>query len=91
MSKSRGNSYTGDQLLEEKGYHPDQIRHFLSILSLSEKNSNLDFEHLERRNSFLAGPLNAALENPSPPAIPNLADKFPQANSWIKFPKKPQK
>ena len=64
MSKSRGNSYTGDQLLDEKGYHPDQIRHFLSILSLSEKNSNLDFEHFRRRNSFLAGPLNAALEKP---------------------------
>ncbi|MCF8059782.1 MAG: class I tRNA ligase family protein [Bacteriovoracaceae bacterium] len=62
MSKSKGNFYTGDQLLEN--YHPDQIRYFLSILSLTEKNSNFDEETLKQRNAFLAGPLNAAFEKP---------------------------
>lgn len=64
MSKSRGNFYTGDQLLEEKGYDADQIRYFLALLSLPEKTSNFDFGTLEERNKFLAGPLNAAFEKP---------------------------
>lgn len=64
MSKSKGNFYTADELINEKGYHPDQIRYFLSILSISEKNSNFDFKTFEERNKFLAGPLNAAFEKP---------------------------
>ncbi len=64
MSKSKGNYFTGDQLIGEMGYHPDQIRYFLSILSLTEKNSNFDEEILKERNKFLAGPLNAAFEKP---------------------------
>jgi len=64
MSKSRGNYYTGDQLLDEKGYSPDQLRYFLAILSLPEKNSNFDFKTFHERNKFLAGPLNAAFEKP---------------------------
>jgi methionyl-tRNA synthetase len=64
MSKSTGNFFTGDQLIDEKSYHPDQIRHFLSLLSLSEKSSNFEFEQLEERNKFLAGPMNAAFEKP---------------------------
>lgn len=64
MSKSKGNFYTGDQLVDEMGYSPDQIRYFLALLSLSEKNSNLDFDTLKERNKFLAGPLNAAFEKP---------------------------
>ncbi len=64
MSKSKGNFFTGDQLLEEKGYSSDQIRYFLSTLSLPEKNSNFDEETLKSRNEFLAGPLNAAFEKP---------------------------
>jgi len=64
MSKSRGNFYTGDQLLEEHGLHPDQVRYFLALLSLSEKSSNFDFNTLKERNKFLAGPLNAAVEKP---------------------------
>ena len=66
MSKSKGNFYTGDQLLHDsdKNYHPDQIRYFLSLLSLAEKNSNFDDETLKQRNAFLAGPLNAAFEKP---------------------------
>jgi methionyl-tRNA synthetase len=64
MSKSIGNFYTGDQMLEEKGYDPDQVRYFLALLSLPEKSSNFDFNTFNERNKFLAGPLNAALEKP---------------------------
>lgn len=64
MSKSKGNFFTGDQLIQEKGYSSDQIRYFLSTLSLAEKNSNFDEETLKNRNEFLAGPLNAAFEKP---------------------------
>ncbi len=64
MSKSRGNFYSGDQLLDEMGYNPDQIRYFLSTLGLPEKQSNFDFETFKERNRFLAGPLNAAIEKP---------------------------
>jgi methionyl-tRNA synthetase len=64
MSKSTGNFYTGDQLIGEMGYHPDQVRYFLSILSLTEKLSNFDFENFKERNKFLAGPLNASFEKP---------------------------
>ncbi len=64
MSKSTGNYYTGDQLTEEMGFSSDQVRYFLSTLSLSEKQSNFDFETFKERNRFLAGPLNAAIEKP---------------------------
>ena len=64
MSKSRGNFYSGDQLTEEMGYSPDQVRYFLSTLSLAEKQSNFDFDTFNERNKFLAGPLNAAMEKP---------------------------
>lgn len=63
MSKSRGNFYTGDQLLE-MGYSADQVRYFLALLSLTEKASNFDFETFKQRNEFLAGPLNASFEKP---------------------------
>jgi methionyl-tRNA synthetase len=64
MSKSKGNFYTGDQLLSEKGYSADQVRYFLSLLTLPEKSSNFDFAALDERNRFLAGPMNAAFEKP---------------------------
>ena len=64
MSKSRGNFYSGDQLLDEKGYAADQIRYYLALLGLSEKSSDFDFAKLDERNRFLAGPLNAAFERP---------------------------
>jgi methionyl-tRNA synthetase len=64
MSKSRGNFYSGDQLLDEKGYTGDQVRYFLSMLTLAEKSSNFDFKTLDERNRFLAGPMNAAFEKP---------------------------
>lgn len=63
MSKSKGNYYTADELLE-KGYDPDQVRYFLALLSLPEKSSNFDFNTFEERNRFLAGPMNAAFEKP---------------------------
>lgn len=64
MSKSRGNFFTGDQLLDEKGYSADQIRYYLALLSLAEKPSDFDFAKLDERNKFLAGPMNAAFEKP---------------------------
>ncbi len=63
MSKSKGNFYTGDQLLE-MGYSPDQVRYYLAMLSLPVKASNFDFMHFAERNKFLAGPLNAVFEKP---------------------------
>jgi methionyl-tRNA synthetase len=64
MSKSKGNYYTGDQLILEMGYTADQLRYFLATLSLAEKSSNFDFGWLKERNKFLAGPMNAAFEKP---------------------------
>jgi methionyl-tRNA synthetase len=63
MSKSKGNFYTGDQLLE-MGYSADQVRYFLALLSLPVKPSNFDFDTFAERNKFLAGPMNAAFEKP---------------------------
>jgi methionyl-tRNA synthetase len=64
MSKSRGNFYSGDQLINEMCFDPDQVRYFLSTLGLPEKQSNFDFETFKERNKFLAGPMNAAIEKP---------------------------
>ncbi|MBY0555451.1 class I tRNA ligase family protein [bacterium] len=64
MSKSKGNFYTGDQLIDEKGYSADQIRYFLAVLSLAVKPSDFNFALFEERNKFLAGPMNAAFEKP---------------------------
>ena len=64
MSKSRGNFYTADQLLDEKGYQPDQIRYYLALLDLVDKPADFDFEKLDARNAFLAGRMNAAFERP---------------------------
>lgn len=63
MSKSKGNFYSGDQLLE-MGYTSEQVRYYMAMLSLPAKSSNFDFTHFNERNKFLAGPLNAALEKP---------------------------
>ena len=64
MSKSRGNFYTGDQLVNEMGYDADQVRYFLATLGIAEKPSNFEFETFKERNKFLAGPMNAAIEKP---------------------------
>lgn len=85
MSKSKGNFYTGDQLLDpsstegasNKAYEADQIRYFLSLLSLTEKNSNFDEETLQQRNAFLAGPLNAAFEKPISACHSKFGGKIP--------------
>ncbi|MBO9667125.1 MAG: class I tRNA ligase family protein [Bdellovibrio sp.] len=77
MSKSTGNFYTGDQLLE-MGYSPDQVRYFLALLSLPVKASNFDFDHFAERNKFLAGPLNAALEKPLSACISKFDGKVPE-------------
>ena len=64
MSKSLGNVYSADQLLDEMGYTSEQIRYYLALLGLSEKASDFEFGKLDERNRFLAGPLNAAFERP---------------------------
>ena len=64
MSKSTGNFFTGEQLLDEKGYSADQVRYFLSTLGLADRKSDFRLETLDERNRFLAGPLNAAFEKP---------------------------
>lgn len=78
MSKSRGNFYTGDQLLDEKGYTADQIRYFLATLSLPEKASNFDFAALDERNKFLAGPMNASFEKPISAVHSKFGGRVPQ-------------
>jgi methionyl-tRNA synthetase len=77
MSKSRGNSYTADELLDDKGYSVDQIRHYLSLLGLSEKPSDFDFHKLDQRNAFLAGALNAVFEKPISAAHSKFGGRVP--------------
>jgi methionyl-tRNA synthetase len=64
MSKSRGNFFTGDQLVAEKGHDPDQVRYYMAMLALAERPSDFDFAKFAERNAFLAGPMNAAFEKP---------------------------
>jgi methionyl-tRNA synthetase len=78
MSKSRGNFYTGDQLLDDKGYSPDQIRYYLALLGLADKPSDFDFAKLDDRNKFLAGPMNAAFERPISAAHSKFGGKVPE-------------
>lgn len=77
MSKSTGNFYTGDQLLE-MGYSQDQVRYFLAMLSLPVKASNFDFAHFAERNKFLAGPMNAAFEKPISACHSKYGGKVPE-------------
>lgn len=76
MSKSTGNFFSGDQILE-KGYTGDQVRYFLATLNLSEKNSNFDFAVLDEKNKFLAGPMNAAFEKPISACHAKFGGKIP--------------
>ncbi|MCG5052758.1 MAG: class I tRNA ligase family protein [Myxococcales bacterium] len=78
MSKSRGNFYTGDQLIEDKGYEADQIRYYLALLGLPEKQSDFDFNKLDERNRFLAGPMNAAFERPLSAAHSKFGGRVPE-------------
>lgn len=91
MSKSRGNFYSGDQLTEEMGYDPDQLRYFLSTLSLAEKQSNFDFETLNERNKFLAGPMNAAIEKPISAAHSKYSGIIPEGKLLEKAEKETMK
>jgi methionyl-tRNA synthetase len=80
MSKSKGNFFTGDQLLDEKGYQVDQLRYYLALLSLPEKASNFDFANFDERNKFLAGPLNAAFEKPISACHSKFDGKIPSGS-----------
>jgi methionyl-tRNA synthetase len=77
MSKSRGNFYSADQLIDEMGYDADQIRYFLCTLGLAEKPSNFDFNTFNERNKFLAGPMNAAIEKPISAVHTRFEGKIP--------------
>jgi methionyl-tRNA synthetase len=77
MSKSTGNFFTGDELIDDKGYQGDQVRYFLATLNLAEKNSNFDFATLDERNKFLAGPMNAAFEKPLSACHSQFGGKVP--------------
>jgi len=90
MSKSRGNFYSCDQLLE-MGYHPDQVRYFLSTLGLPEKPSNFDFETFKERNKFLAGPMNASIEKPISAVHSRFEGKIPNGKLLEKVEKETMK
>lgn len=92
MSKSRGNFYSADEMIDERGYTGEQLRYFLAMLSLPEKSSNFEIETFEEKNKFLAGPLNAALEKPiaachskfdSKVPVGELNDKVVQATNQM--------
>lgn len=78
MSKSTGNFYSGDELLREKGYTCDQLRYYLALLGLGEKPSDFDFQKLDERNQFLAGPMNAAFEKPISAALSKFDGRVPE-------------
>lgn len=78
MSKSTGNFYSGDELLTDKGYTVDQLRYYLALLGLGEKPSDFDFQKLDERNLFLAGPMNAAFEKPISAAISKFDGRVPE-------------
>jgi methionyl-tRNA synthetase len=78
MSKSAGNFFTGDQLLDDRGYTADQVRYYLALLGLGDKPSDFDFQKLDERNKFLAGPMNAAFERPISAAHSKFEGRVPQ-------------
>lgn len=91
MSKSRGNFYSADQLIDEMGYDPDQVRYFLSILGLAEKPSNFDFNTFNERNKFLAGPMNASIEKPISACHSKFEGKVPEGKLLEKAEKETMK
>jgi methionyl-tRNA synthetase len=78
MSKSRNNFYSDDVLLDQRGYSADQIRYFLSLLTLPEKTSNFEFAALDERNKFLAGPMNASFEKPISACHSKFSGRVPE-------------
>ena len=91
MSKSRGNFYSADQLIDEMGYDPDQIRYFLCTLGLAEKPSNFEFKTFNERNKFLAGPMNASIEKPISAVHSKFDGKVPAGNLLEKAEKETMK
>ena len=77
MSKSKGNFYTGDQLLDEMGYTADQIRYYIAILGLSKMEADFEVDKLDERNRFLAGPLNSSMERPISAAHSKFGGRVP--------------
>jgi methionyl-tRNA synthetase len=78
MSKSRGNDYKAHQLLDEHDYSPEQVRYYLALLGLAEKQSDFEFQKLDERNAFLAGAMNAAFEKPISAAHSKFGGRVPQ-------------
>lgn len=78
MSKSRGNFFTGDQLLDEMGYTADQIRYYMALLGLAKNQADFDLPKLKERNNFLSGPLNSAFERPISAAHSKFGGKVPE-------------
>lgn len=91
MSKSTGNFYSGDQLLDEMGFEGDQVRYYLSTLGLADKQSNFDFETFKERNKFLAGPMNAAIEKPISAVHSRFEGKVPEGKLLEKAEKETMK
>lgn len=91
MSKSRGNFYTANELIEEKGFDPDQVRYFLATLGLAEKPSNFDFGTFQERNKFLAGPMNASIEKPISAVHTRFDGKVPEGKLLEKAEKETMK
>jgi len=91
MSKSRGNFYSANELIEEKGFDPDQVRYFLATLGLAEKPSNFDFNTFNERNKFLAGPMNAAIEKPISAVHTRFEGRVPQGKLLEKAEKETMK
>jgi methionyl-tRNA synthetase len=78
MSKSRGNFFTGDQLIDEKGYDADQVRYYMAMIALAERPSDFDFAKFTERNAFLAGPMNAAFEKPISACHARFGGRIPE-------------
>ena len=57
---------------------PDQIRYYLALMSLPEKPANFDFDALDERNRFLAGPINSAFERPISACHSKFDGKVPE-------------
>lgn len=91
MSKSRKNFILADELTQEMNYEPDQVRYFLSTLSLAEKQSNFDFDTFNERNKFLAGPLNAAIEKPIAACLSKFGGIVPEGKLLEKAEKETMK
>ncbi|NOT78416.1 MAG: class I tRNA ligase family protein [Bacteriovoracaceae bacterium] len=91
MSKSRKNFILADELTQEMNYEPDQVRYFLSTLSLAEKQSNFDFDTFNERNKFLAGPLNASIEKPIAACLSKFGGIVPEGKLLEKAEKETMK